>query len=148
MTIDCTTDQMILVDCSSEYWEFIRNLRNNPEVLDGFINTSHITKEQQYKYMKINNVHFKVCLFDGEPCGYFGVINKDIRICTHPNHQRKGVGLFMLNQITKFYPEAIGKVKKDNHKSKALFEAAGFSVKRNTDEFYFFSYLERASHWK
>lgn len=139
MTIDGIKYQMMLVDCSSEYWEFIRNLRNNPEVLDGFINTSHITEERQCKYMKINHVHFKVCLFDGEPCGYFGVINKDIRICTHPKYQRKGVGLFMLNEIAKYYPEAIGKVKTDNHKSKALFEAAGFSVERYTDDFIFFS---------
>ena len=137
MTIDCTTYQMILVDCSSEYWEFIRNLRNNPAVLDGFINTSHITKEQQYKYMKKNNVHFKVCLFDGEPCGYFGVINKDIRICTHPNHQRKGVGLFMLNQITKFYPEAIGEVKKIIIKAKRYLKRQDFQLKEIQTNFIF-----------
>ena len=45
----------------------------------------------------------------------------------------------MLNEIAKYYPEAIGKVKTDNHKSKALFEAAGFSVERDTDDFIFFS---------
>jgi len=132
-------NKMMLVACSREYWEFIRNLRNNPEILDGFINTDHITEEQQCEYMKINHVYFKVCLFDGEPCGYFGVINKDIRICTHPNYQRKGVGLFMLNETTNFFPEAIGKVKTDNYKSKALFKAAGFSVESYTDDFIFFS---------
>ena len=27
-----------LVDCNQEYWEFVRNLRNDERVLEGFIN--------------------------------------------------------------------------------------------------------------
>jgi RimJ/RimL family protein N-acetyltransferase len=130
---------MILVDCSNQYWEFIRELRNDPKVLDGFINTSHITEEQQFKYMEMNHADYKVCLFDGEPCGYIGVINQDIRICTHPKFQRKGVGLFMLNEMAKIHPEAIGKVKTFNYKSRALFEAAGYSIDRYSDGFVFFT---------
>lgn len=45
----------------------------------------------------------------------------------------------MLNETANFSPEAIGKVKTDNYKSKALFEAAGFSVESYTDDFIFFS---------
>ena len=43
---------MELVKCTEQYWEFIRTLRNDKRVLDGFIKSTYITKEMQLNYMK------------------------------------------------------------------------------------------------
>lgn len=61
--------------------------------------------------------------------GYIGVINNDIRICTHPDYQRMGVAKFMLDEIQERYPNAIAKVKIENKDSMKLFEKAGFKLK-------------------
>lgn len=112
--------------CIPEYWEFIRELRNNPAVQDGFIQKVSITKEQQSAYMTKYAEHFRVCLIDGVPAGYVGVIEDDIRICTHPDFQKLGVGKFMLEMIMEEYPTAYGKVKVENEASKNLFKSLGF----------------------
>ena len=53
----------------------------------------------------------------------------DIRICTHPDYQGKGIGKFMLNEIIKIYPTAYGKVKIENKASQNLFLSLGFKKK-------------------
>ncbi|MDC1401128.1 GNAT family N-acetyltransferase [Gammaproteobacteria bacterium] len=131
---------MILVSCSSDYWEFVRLLRNHPEVSSGFIQSQHITKEGQSKYMQEHSQFYKICLLEDVPCGYVGVIANDIRICTHPDYQRRGVGLFMLKEIVNYYPKAIGKVKLQNFKSRDLFVAAGFSQVGIIGNFVSYSY--------
>tara|TARA_B110000879_G_C10953572_1_gene424676 strand:- start:234 stop:638 length:405 start_codon:yes stop_codon:yes gene_type:complete len=131
---------MTIVDCSREYWEFVRLLRNDPRVSSGFIETGLVSEEDQLKYMHVNSKFYKVCLIDGISCGYFGVIDKDIRICTHPKHQRKGVGSFMLREIVKYFPDAIGKVKLNNSKSRGLFSSAGFSEYKNDGSYVFYKY--------
>ena len=40
-----------LTECSKEYWEFVRILRMDSRVIEGFIKTLPITKEMQSKYM-------------------------------------------------------------------------------------------------
>ena len=115
-----------VVKCSKKYWEFVRNLRNNIEVLDGFINKNHITKNQQAEYMKKNSKYFRIGLINGEPAGYFGVIDKDIRICTHPDFQKNGLGKFMLDELQKIWPDSFAKIKIENNASIKLFESAGY----------------------
>ena len=115
-----------VVKCSEKYWEFVRNLRNNIEVLDGFINKNHITKNQQAEYMKKNSKYFRIGLINGEPAGYFGVIDKDIRICTHPEFQKNGLGKFMLDELQKIWPDSFAKIKIENNASIKLFESAGY----------------------
>ena len=52
-----------------------------------------------------------------------GDINEDdIRVCTVPSYQGKGVAKFMLDKIKYMYPNAIGKIKKDNIASQKLFD--------------------------
>ena len=58
-----------------------------------------------------------------------GVINEDIRVCTHPDHQGKGIGKFMINESYKIWPTAFAKVKLDNKLSIKLFESCGFTKK-------------------
>ena len=120
---------MELVECSPQYWEFVRVLRNDERVLDGFIKSVHITEEMQESYMSNHSQFYRIALVDGEPAGYVGVIEDDIRVCTHPNFQGKGVGKFMINQCMEIWPTAFAKVKLDNEASIKLFEACGFTKK-------------------
>jgi ribosomal protein S18 acetylase RimI-like enzyme len=120
---------MELVKCSEEYWEFVRTLRLDERVIDGFISTSFITEEQQSKYMNVYHTCYRIALVDGKPAGFVGVIDDDIRVCTHPDFQSKGVGKFMINSAMDIWPTAFAKVKLDNEASVKLFEACGFTKK-------------------
>jgi len=120
---------MLLVECSEKYWEFVRELRMNPQVMDGFIKSEYITQEMQFEYMKKYSKFYRVAILEDVPVGYVGVIDEDIRICTEPNYQRKGVAKFMLNEILKIFPNAFAKIKLDNDASLKLFESLGFKKK-------------------
>ena len=120
---------MELKECTNKYWEFVRVLRNDERVLDGFIKSTHITKEMQIKYMENHSQYYRIALVDSKPAGYVGVIEDDIRVCTHPNYQGKGVGKFMINECMEIWPTAFAKVKIDNEASMKLFEACGFKKK-------------------
>ena len=87
---------MLIVECTREYWEFVRKLRMDGRVIDGFLKTTPITEEQQIKYMTNNSQHYRIALLDGKPAGYVGVIEDDIRVCTHPDFFGMGVGKFMI----------------------------------------------------
>jgi RimJ/RimL family protein N-acetyltransferase len=117
---------MELVQNKSEYWEFIRNLRNHPDVKIGFVHQEYITEEQQKLYMSKYEKCFYICLYEGKPAGYVGVIDRDIRVATHPDFQGKGVGKFMINELMKKYPDSFAKVKIENEASVKLFERCGF----------------------
>ena len=121
--------RMKLVNCSSKYWEFIRILRNDKRVLSGFLKSTYITEEMQIKYMNNHSQFYRIALVNGKPAGYVGVINDDIRVCTHPDYQGKGIGKFMINKCMEIWPSAFAKVKLDNEASLALFESCGFSKK-------------------
>lgn len=121
--------RMELIECTKEYWEFIRVLRNDKRVQEGFIKSDYITPEMQINYMKKHTQYYRIAILNNKPCGYIGVINNDIRVCTHPNFQGKGVGKFMLKEILKTFPNAFGKVKIENEASKKLFTSVGFKEK-------------------
>jgi ribosomal protein S18 acetylase RimI-like enzyme len=118
---------MVIVNCTEAYWEFVRNLRNNPQVIDGFVEAVYITPEMQESYMKKYSQYYRIALLENEPVGYVGVIEDDIRVCVHPSYQKKGVGKFLIAEIMKIYPNAYGKVKIENEASKKLFKSLGFS---------------------
>jgi len=113
-----------------DYWEFIRLLRADERVQSGFIqNTSKISQEQQEKYMENYNDNYYICLSDDNPCGFIGEIDGDIRVCTHPDYQGKGVGSFMIKELTTLRPNIYAKVKMDNISSIRAFEKAGYEKK-------------------
>lgn len=120
---------MELVECSPQYWEFVRVLRNDKRVLDGFIKSIHITEEMQESYMSNHSQFYRVALIDGKPAGYVGVIDDDIRVCAHPDFQGRGVGKFMIKKCMEIWPTAFAKVKMNNEASIKLFEACGFKKK-------------------
>ena len=128
---------MEIVECSKKYWEFVRTLRNNKKVQEGFIETIEITPEMQEKYMNKYSECYRVALVEvhvGDslskiPVGFVGVIENDIRVCTHPDFQGGGIGKFMINECMKIWPNAFAKVKINNKASLKLFESCGFSKK-------------------
>ena len=120
---------MELVLNKPEYWEFIRTLRNHPDVKGGFIQQEDIERESHEKYMLKYGLFFYVCLVDEQPAGYVGVINKDIRVATHPDFQGNGVGKYMINQLAEMQSDAFAKVKIENEASMRLFESCGFKKK-------------------
>lgn len=121
--------RMELVNCTKEYWEFVRVLRMDDRVVSGFIQTSGITPSQQIEYMTKYADHYRIALVDGIPAGFVGVIDDDIRVCTHPDFQKIGLGKFMITECMKIWPTAFAKVKLDNLASIKLFESCGFSKK-------------------
>lgn len=131
-------EEIKLVPCTEDYWEFVRQLRLDPRVSDGFIETRQITPQEQVEYMLVQHQDYRVALVGEEPVGYVGVVDDDIRICTHPDVQGKGVGKFMLAEIQKVWPNAHAKIKHANIASKQLFEAADFELYRSDDEFGYF----------
>jgi GNAT superfamily N-acetyltransferase len=129
---------MELVMCTSEYWEFVRELRMDERVIDGFIKTIPITSEQQINYMLNNAQYYRIALVDGKPAGYVGVIEDDIRVCTHPDFQGMGVGKFMISHINNIFPNAIAKVKHGNVVSDKLFLSCGFEMSGTDDKFKYY----------
>ena len=129
---------MELVKCEEEYWEFVRKLRMDGRVIDGFLETTPITKEQQVGYMKNNYQHYRIALVNGQPAGYVGVLNDDIRVCTHPDFWGVGVGKFMIKSAMAIWPTAYAKVKIGNIASDKLFISCGFEVSGRDDNFTYY----------
>ena len=107
-------------------------------VVDGFLETTPITEEQQTKYMTNNYQHYRIALVDGQPAGYVGVLNDDIRVCTHPDFWGMGVGKFMIKSAMAIWPTAYAKVKIGNIASDKLFISCGFEVSGRDDNFTYY----------
>lgn len=115
-----------IVDNGPKYYEFIRTLRNDSRVQNGFIENAIITKEDQNIYMEKYKNNYIVALMDDEPVGYAGSIEKDIRICVKPEAQNKGIGVLLINELMNRFPNSYAKIKINNQASKSLFSKCGF----------------------
>ena len=69
---------------SQSHFEFIRVLRNDVRIQDGFLERVPITADQQEAYMARYADHYLIAMAAGQPAGYAGSIDNDIRVCTHP----------------------------------------------------------------
>jgi len=114
---------------TSQYWGFILELRNDPAIKPGFIQQGYIREEDHYRFMETLGKNFYICLDNDVPIGYIGVIDRDIRVATHPDHQGKGVAKFMVEELMKGHPDSFAKVKIENEASLRLFESCGFKKK-------------------
>lgn len=115
-----------MVAATHNYFSFIRELRNDPITNKGFINRELISVASHLEYMKNHAKFYRVCLLDGRPVGYIGVVDGDIRIAVHKDYLRKGVGTFMLNEISNNFSNISAKIKIENLASIKLFEKLGF----------------------
>ena len=119
---------LVLVNNEPKYYEFIRFLRTTKENINGFLNQSPITEKEQLEYMEKYGDFYYIALLDETPVGFVGVIDDDIRVATHPDFKKKGIGKFMINEIVKKFPEGFAKIKLENKSSIKLFESCGFKV--------------------
>jgi ribosomal protein S18 acetylase RimI-like enzyme len=129
---------MELVNCTEEYWEFVRTLRNDERVINGFVEFEYITPEMQTRYMERYSTMYRVVLVDGVAAGYFGVLWGDIRVCTHPDFQGRGIGKFMIEECTKIWPNSVARVKLENIPSNKLFQSVGFIEVDRDDKFIYY----------
>jgi len=116
------------VDNEEKYYDFIRLLRTDSRVVHGFVEQVQITPEQQRAYMAKYGKYYYICLVDGDPAGFIGEIEGDIRIATLPEYQRKGVGSFMVKELIKRHPKTYAKIKVDNDISQNFFEKLNFDM--------------------
>ena len=117
-----------LVQCTEEYWEFVRILRTDPRNIDGFIEHNDITVEDQKKYMEKYWKNYWICIDDTGPLGYIGEINGDIRVCADHDVKGQGISKFMVKELLKLRPNVYAKVKIENIPSQKLFESVGFKL--------------------
>ena len=118
-----------IVDNNPKYFNFVRLLRSDQRVQDGFIENVSITEEQQEKYMQKYSDNYIIALYNGEAAGFAGSIDKDIRVCVHPDFHKKGIGKALIKELMIRFPDSFAKVKIENEASRALFESCGFTVK-------------------
>lgn len=131
-----------LVQNEPKYWEFIRIVRNDPEMQKGFVEIVNITTEQQIEYMKKYGDGYYICLNEeNEPIGFIGEVHDDIRVAVIVEFQKMGVGKFMVGEFMKLRPNSYAKMKFDNIASKRLFESCGFTYMKKDDRFYYFKKL-------
>jgi RimJ/RimL family protein N-acetyltransferase len=122
-------NNLSLVENEPRYWEFIRGLRNDPKIASGFIQQTSISPLEQNRYMQQYGNCFHICLLNGEPVGFVGVIDNDIRIACKSENQRQGIAAYMLSEMVKKFPRAVAKIKIDNDASLSLFRKFDFKVK-------------------
>jgi GNAT superfamily N-acetyltransferase len=115
-----------IAQIKQDQYEFVRTLRNDKETKRGFISQEYISKEQQEKYMTEHGQNYFICFADGQPAGYVGVVDSDIRVAVHPNYLNLGVGEFMIRYIMDRFPDARARIKNGNLASKKLFEKCGY----------------------
>ena len=115
-----------MAQIAPDQYEFVRTLRHDKETKRGFIAQDYITSEQQVLYMGEHKSNYFICFVDGQPAGYVGVIESDIRVAVHPTYLNLGVGEFMIRYIMDKFPEARARIKNGNLASKNLFEKCGF----------------------
>lgn len=110
---------MELVKCTREYWEFVRSLREEEKA--GFISQEPISKHEHSLFMSKHSDNYKICLIDGEPVGFVGVVGDDIRVAVRKEYQRRGIGKFMIQSC-----EGKAVVKIGNEASINLFLSCGY----------------------
>ena len=118
---------MKLIDCTSEYWEFVRELITNDKNSIWFFTQPIITVNEQKNYMEKNSSNYKICLFNDIPVGYIGIIGKnEITYCVKTDYKNMGVGTFMVREFMNLYDSLIAYVLPENQSSCKVFEKLGF----------------------
>ena len=121
---------MKLVNCTQEYWEFVRTIRTHPQNENFFLNQGKVTPIEQIEYMEKNSHRFKICLIEDTPVGYIGIKGEhEITYCVDPTQQGKGIGTFMVSEFQKQFNKLTAVVLPTNKASRRVFEKLGFKEK-------------------
>ena len=118
-----------LVQSEELYYQYIYYLGIHPLTKEGFMNQDEISIEDHNKFMDKHKEDYYICLCNGTPCGFVGSVDNDVRVCTDPSFQKKGIASFMLEKLRSMYPTATAQIKFDNLASIALFEKSDFKFK-------------------
>jgi ribosomal protein S18 acetylase RimI-like enzyme len=117
-----------LVNNNTQYFEFIRQLRNDKLLSSGFIDQHEIAIDEQQKYMENHKDDYYIALLDNDPVGFIGIVDNDLRLAVKKEFQRKGVASFMIKKIVELYPDVDVQVKENNLASLEMFQKNGFII--------------------
>jgi len=118
---------MELVNCTEQYWEFVRMLRTHPLNKYSFFTQIDIDYKSQIEYMRNNAYRYKICLIENNPVGYIGIIkDNEITYCVHPDYKSMGIGKFMVSELMKNTDLLTAFVLPENIASNKVFEKLGF----------------------
>jgi len=115
-----------------DYWEFIRQLKNDPIARKNSGHAHIISVSEHENYMNSYGHQYYICLDESRPIGYVGHnATNYISVAVISSYRGKGVGKFMLNYIKERPPLTSAKavVRMDNEASIKLFESCGFTKK-------------------
>jgi len=116
-----------LVECRPEYWEFVRLLRSDPKNQGGFFSIVEINSCQQKIYMELNSHRYKICLLDGIPVGYVGIIkDSEVTYCVQDKYKGMGIGTKIMEEFSKSFDLLDAYVKIENFQSQGVFEKLGW----------------------
>jgi GNAT superfamily N-acetyltransferase len=127
-----------LVSNEPKFYEFIRFLRTTDENIKGFINQSPINTLQQKKYMEKHEKDYFICLSGETPVGFGGIVDNDIRFAVSPHYKNKGVGTYIIKELSKVNKNITAKVLLNNIVSQKVFEKNNFFLYHQDSEFKYY----------
>ena len=121
-----------------EDWDYILNLRNDPEFRQCFSEQHEITKYEHYAYLDQQNsnpnFHNWIIYSDNQNVGYIRILDSDISIIIDKKFHNAGIGTQTL-QLLEIEAKKIG-IKKliariiiSNEQSKKIFEKNNYKLK-------------------
>lgn len=126
-----------LVKVNREDWDYIFELRNNPNFKNFFYDQHKITKTEHYKYLQQqkNNKNFFnwIISLDNTKVGYVRILNNDVSIIVDPQFHDEGIGTKTLKLLEKEakkekIEKLIGRIMVHNKKSARIFENNGYKL--------------------
>lgn len=129
---------LVLVNNDKKYYEFIRILRTHKDNVNGFLEQTEITEQQQNDYMSKYCQNYYIALENDIPVGWIGAVEGDIRICVDPSNKKRGIGKFMLNELMIKHPTSNAKVLLNNSSSQNLFKSCGFEEYNKDNKFIYY----------
>ena len=121
-----------MVKNKPEYWEFIRQLRNDDIMRANSLNSHIIEPEEHHAYMSLHNDKYYICLDEDVPVGYVARNAQDyISVAVISQARGKGIGKYMLQYFGDLMrtQKLRAVVSLTNPASLKLFESCGFVKK-------------------
>lgn len=123
---------LAIVKNSPQYWEFIRDLKND-ELSRANSMSDHIIEPEEHRaYMSFHNDKYYICLDSETPVGYIGRNAQDyISVAVISEARGKGIGKYMLQYFRELMraQNLRAVVSLANPASIKLFESCGFTKK-------------------